>query len=363
MNKSYSFVSSPWRSIHGTEGIVLAHGWTRFQYDVTNWGKNFSYSVNLPRRLEKRLESAWLCQGMSWVNVIGGDISNLEQYDVGTVIHPNIIPKNIFIFIAPMSLNQCLESGSTEISQRVCDLIGLPKYKVEIYPFSFYGHNYQFQAIQDLQKFLRYDSSTQDFAESCGLPLIEVTSLFEDPDQAHNQPMEELDNWHVVRDNLALDEVLGSNSESIHDDTDAKLQEIWFPIPRIQREMKLTVLEILNYQDLDVSELDSCSEDWSDLGSETSKFDSASHVPIQYLEPSPWLEGYLIGNDDLNKSCRGPTSDMCQVWYKVWDSTLLTLEHHGVESRGKDENPNCERIKLFIIQSRVTRSKVLIPVA
>ncbi|THU81682.1 hypothetical protein K435DRAFT_469837 [Dendrothele bispora CBS 962.96] len=83
---------------------------------------------------------------------------------------------------------------------------------------------------------------------------------------------------------------------------------IWFPMPQLRQEMNLTVSDILSYQDLDPSELDSASDDWSDLGSETSKFDSPSDVSIQYLEPSPWLEGYLIGNDGLRKSCRGVAS-------------------------------------------------------
>ncbi|THU93744.1 hypothetical protein K435DRAFT_185085 [Dendrothele bispora CBS 962.96] len=74
--------------------------------------------------------------------------------------------------------------------------------------------------------------------------------------------------------------------------------------------MNLTVSEVPSYQDLDGSEQDSCSEDWtrSDLGSETSQFGSLSNVSIQYLEPSPWLDGYLIGNNSLSKSCRGVTS-------------------------------------------------------
>ncbi|THU81791.1 hypothetical protein K435DRAFT_784878 [Dendrothele bispora CBS 962.96] len=81
-------------------------------------------------------------------------------------------------------------------------------------------------------------------------------------------------------------------------------------MPQLQQEMNLTVSEILNYQDLDVSEQDSCSRDWSDLGFETSKFDSPSDISIRYLEPSAWLEGYLIGNDGLSKSCRGvPSQD------------------------------------------------------
>ncbi|THU79735.1 hypothetical protein K435DRAFT_519480 [Dendrothele bispora CBS 962.96] len=246
--------------------------------------------------------------------------------DVGTaVLHPNIIPKNIFMFIAPVSLNQCPESGSTEvswgeheenhhfwsfnpdgstqISQRVGDLIGLPKYKVEIFPVAFHYVNYQFQAIQQVQKFFGYDPSTQDFATACGLPLIEVIPLSEDPDKPHDQSIEELNNWHIVHANL--DEVSSLDSESIHEDTSAQSQGIWFSMPQLRQEMKLTVSEILSYQDLDGSEQNSCSEDWSDLGSETSKFDSLSNVLIQYLEPSPWLEGYLIGNHDLSKFYRG----------------------------------------------------------
>ncbi|THV00130.1 hypothetical protein K435DRAFT_837429 [Dendrothele bispora CBS 962.96] len=322
LDRSYLFMVSPWRSIPEKEGILLEHGWTRFHYDVTNWGKKFTSYVSLPRILEKKLALAWLCQGMFVANSTGGDISKLVQYgvtsraeislmpDVGTVVlHPNIIPKNIFMFIAPVSLNQCSESGSTkvswgeheencyfwsfdqdgstQISQGVCDLIGLPKYKVEIEPWAWSCSNYQFQAIQQVQKFFGYDPSTQDFAKACGLPLIEITPLSEDPAESHG---------------------------SIHDDTISQPQRIWFRMPRPRQEMNLTVAEILSYQGLDASELDSCSEDWSDLGSETPKFDSPFDAPIQYLEPSPWLEGYLIDNYDLSKSCRGSASDMCQVW-------------------------------------------------
>ncbi|THU93755.1 hypothetical protein K435DRAFT_617683, partial [Dendrothele bispora CBS 962.96] len=63
--------------------------------------------------------------------------------------------------------------GSTQISQRICDLIGLPKYRVEINPWELSCPDYHFQAIQQVQKFLGYDPSTQDFAKACGLPLIE----------------------------------------------------------------------------------------------------------------------------------------------------------------------------------------------
>ncbi|THV00162.1 hypothetical protein K435DRAFT_855004 [Dendrothele bispora CBS 962.96] len=343
LDRSYSFMVSPWRSTHGKEGILFEHGWTQFHYNLTNWGKSFTSVVCLPHKLGKKLVSAWLCQGMFVANATVGDILRLEQYgvttrveislipDVGTVVlHPDIIPKNIFMFIAPVTLNQCPESGSTEvswgdhgghhyfwsfdpdgstqISQRVCDLIELPKYKAKIYRFTFSCTNYQFQAVQQVQKFFGYGSSTHGFAEACGLPLIEVVPYSEDTDKPHaDQSIEELDNWHLVHNNL--DKVSSSELESVHDDTGVQSQlEIWFPMPRLRQQMNLTVSEILSYQDLDGSELDSCSEDWSDLGSGSSKFDFPSDISIQYLEPSPWLEGYLIGNDGLSKSCRGVTS-------------------------------------------------------
>ncbi|THU80158.1 hypothetical protein K435DRAFT_810099 [Dendrothele bispora CBS 962.96] len=219
-DRSYSFMSSPWRSIQAKEGILLEHGWTRFHYDGTNWGRDFSCYVNLPQELETKLVAAWLCQGIFYDNATRDDTSDLEQHsvttgvdislvsDVGTVVlHPNIIPKNIFILIAPVSLKQCPESGSTEvswgehgenyyfwsfdpdgstqISQRVCDLIGLPKYKAETYAQARFCFNIQFQAIQQVQKFFGYDPLTRDFAKACGLPLIEVIPLSKDPDKSH----------------------------------------------------------------------------------------------------------------------------------------------------------------------------------
>ncbi|THV00134.1 hypothetical protein K435DRAFT_794371 [Dendrothele bispora CBS 962.96] len=355
LDLSYSSMVSPWRSIRAKEGILFEYGWTRFHYDATNWGKTFTTYVDLPQTLEKKLGSAWLCQGMFVANTIGGDMSP-EQYgvtrgvkislmpDIGTVVlHPNIIPENIFMFIAPVGLNQCPESGSTEvswgehgenhyfwsfdpdgstqISQRVCDLIGLPKYKLEATPLVLHCFDYQFQAIRQVQKFFGYDPSTQDFAKACGLPLIEITPLSKDPDA--DQSIEELDNWHMVHDNL--DEVSNLDSGSIHDDTISQPQRIWFPMPQLRQEMNLTVSEILSYQDLDLSELDSGSDDWSDLGSETSKLDSSSDVSIQYLEPSPWLEGYLIGNHDLSKLYRGITSQdgtrFCWMFDDVSDAS------------------------------------------
>ncbi|THV00126.1 hypothetical protein K435DRAFT_935353 [Dendrothele bispora CBS 962.96] len=290
---------NPWKSTPEKEGIVFEHGWTRFDYDGTNWGKNFSCSVNLPHTLETKLLSAWLCQGMFVANAAGGDVSKLDQYGVATsmeislvpdfvVQHPNIIPEKIYMFIAPVSFNQSLENGSTEMSwgereeihyfwsfdqkgipllQSVCDSIGLPKYKAETCSTMLFYCNFEFQAIQHLQEFFGYDPSTQDFTKACQLPLIEVIPLSEDPDKSH----EKLENWHTVHD-----EVSSSDSESTHDDTGAQSRAIWFAMPGVRQEMNLTVSEILSYQDLDVSELDSCFEDWSDLGSETSKFDSPS---------------------------------------------------------------------------------------
>ncbi|THV00141.1 hypothetical protein K435DRAFT_794375 [Dendrothele bispora CBS 962.96] len=254
LDRSYSFISIPWRSIPGKEGIIFKHGWTKFHYDVTNWGRTFTSYVQLPQALNKRLVSAWLCQGIFFANATGGDTSNLEHYgvtteveislmpDVGTVVlHPNIIPKNIFMFIAP-------------ISQRICDLIGLPKYQVKIFPSETFCFNYQFQAIQQVQRFLGYDMLTQDFAEVHGLPLIEVTPHSEDLNKPHDQSIEELDNRHIVHDKL--DEVLSSDSESVPDDTGVQSQEIWFPLPRLRQELNLNV--------------DSCLEGWRVVDSETS---------------------------------------------------------------------------------------------
>ncbi|THU82550.1 hypothetical protein K435DRAFT_808195 [Dendrothele bispora CBS 962.96] len=199
-----------------------------------------------------------------------------------------------------------------------------------------------FQAIQQVQKFFGYDPLTQDLAKACGLPLIEVVPHSEDSDKPHD----ELDSWDIIHGDL--DEVSSSDSELIHDNTSAQPRKIWFPIPRLRQEMNLTVSEILSYQDLDNPELDSCSEDWSDLGSETYKFDSPSDVPLHYLEPSPWLEGYLITNDGLNKSCKGVTSR---------DGSRFCWMFELDVPEGERQKIPIDRIKLSIIQSRVIGPK------
>ncbi|THV04335.1 hypothetical protein K435DRAFT_835440 [Dendrothele bispora CBS 962.96] len=329
--------TSNFRSTSGKKGTVLEHGWTQFHYNVTNWGRNFFSDVDLPQTLGKKLVSAWLCQGMFVANATGSDELRLEQ------------DGELPLFLDMVNQDLCLESGSTkvswgeyaenyyfwsydpvgssQISQRVCDLIGLPKYKMEIYSLGSSYFSYQFQAIQQVQKLFGYDPLTQDFAEACGLPLIEVVPHSEDPGNSQ----EELDSWHIIHGDL--DEVSSSDSESIHNDTSAQPQEIWFPMPRLRQEMNLTVSELLNYQDLDASEQESCSQGWSDLGSETSKFDSPPEIPIQYFEPTPWLEGYLIGNDGLSKSCRGVrpvTCTRCGIRFgnhnSGWGSTVLKVE-------------------------------------
>ncbi|THU89581.1 hypothetical protein K435DRAFT_841758 [Dendrothele bispora CBS 962.96] len=118
--------------------------------------------------------------------------------DIGTVIlHPNILPGNIFLFIAPVILNKCPENGSTEvslgkhgenhyfwsfdpdgsthISKEVCDIIGLPKYRASLLPLVAGYQDYHWKAIQRLQELCGYDPSTQDFARANGFPLLEIS--------------------------------------------------------------------------------------------------------------------------------------------------------------------------------------------
>ncbi|THU86203.1 hypothetical protein K435DRAFT_805274 [Dendrothele bispora CBS 962.96] len=295
LDKSYSFMVSAWRSMTEKEGIQLEHGWTRFHYDITHWGKNFSCSVNLPQKLEKELVSAWLCQRRFVANATEGDMLRLEQYGVTTevmlslmldvgaaVLHPNIIPKNIFMFLAPVSLNQCPESGSTQ---------------------------------------------------ACGMPLIELIPPYEDPGRSHAE--EELDNWHKYN----LDEVSSSDSEPIHDNTSAQSHGIWFLMPWLQQEMKLTVSEILNYQDLDLSELDSGSDG------------------VIWGQRHPNLTPHLMSQSNILNQVHGwmvPQSTLSAGF--VLDAITLMFGFNHKSGRGKVK---LREDQAFIVQSRVTRLKIL----
>ncbi|THU90490.1 hypothetical protein K435DRAFT_600589, partial [Dendrothele bispora CBS 962.96] len=102
----------------------------------------------------------------------------------------------LFLFIAPVTLNRCPKSGSTEVrwlangkdhyfwsfdpsgsnslSKRVCDLLGLPKYRTDILSMAWKLPNYQHDAVKYLQEIQGFDPWTQDFARACGLPLFEM---------------------------------------------------------------------------------------------------------------------------------------------------------------------------------------------
>ncbi|THU89577.1 hypothetical protein K435DRAFT_284734 [Dendrothele bispora CBS 962.96] len=218
LDESYSCRADPWCRQFGSvfceeERELLESGWTRFHYGVGIWGKGFSFEIRLPQ--SEKILSSWLCQAMSVANTAGDNASRLKAYvgaqiflnpeDMNMVIHPNIIPRDIFLFIAPVSLKRCQESGSTtvnwvehrenlyywsfdpdgftRISEKVCNLIGLPKYKTILHPVPVQYHDYQFQAIQSIQEFMGYDPLSSDFAQACGLPLLETISPSENQDK------------------------------------------------------------------------------------------------------------------------------------------------------------------------------------
>ncbi|THU83525.1 hypothetical protein K435DRAFT_871195 [Dendrothele bispora CBS 962.96] len=247
LDESYSYMSHPWESDSG-EGILYANGWTRM-----NWGQRFCYRVDIPEPSMRKISSAWLCQAMFYAHTTGNDISRLEQYvfiwqtivaslearaflklDVGAVaLHLDIIPRNIFLFIAPVSIDKCPQSGSTivsweghrgnhyfwsfdpdglnQIPKRVCDIIGLPRYKAELLPLLYSYHNYQLQAIQCVQEFMGYNTSTQDFAHACGLPLLEIIRPSENLAIFIDSSADDLDVWCDAQNSLG--EVSRSDSE------------------------------------------------------------------------------------------------------------------------------------------------------
>ncbi|THU88852.1 hypothetical protein K435DRAFT_573672, partial [Dendrothele bispora CBS 962.96] len=104
----------------------------------------------------------------------------------------------VYLFIAPVTVDRCLESGSTEVrwltngrdhyfwsfdpsgatplSRRVCNILGLPNYRTRV---AFEGpskmfFDYQYEATKYLQEIQGFDPSTQDYARARGLPLAEM---------------------------------------------------------------------------------------------------------------------------------------------------------------------------------------------
>ncbi|THU96388.1 hypothetical protein K435DRAFT_664562 [Dendrothele bispora CBS 962.96] len=113
------------------------------------------------------------------------------------------MPRNVYLFIAPVTLNRSPESGSTEVrwlangtdhyfwsldrsgstplSRRICDILGLPNYTTSVdLVRSYKFFDYQYEATKYLQEIQGFDPLTQDYARARGLPLAEMISPFED---------------------------------------------------------------------------------------------------------------------------------------------------------------------------------------
>ncbi|THU79029.1 hypothetical protein K435DRAFT_698808 [Dendrothele bispora CBS 962.96] len=111
------------------------------------------------------------------------------------------MPRNVYLFIAPVTLNRCPESGSTEVrwltngrdhyfwsfdpsgsmplSRRVCNILGLPRYRTSISSRTYNLFDYQYEAAKYLQEIQGFDPLTQDYARARGLPLLEMFSPLE----------------------------------------------------------------------------------------------------------------------------------------------------------------------------------------
>ncbi|THU78689.1 hypothetical protein K435DRAFT_876356 [Dendrothele bispora CBS 962.96] len=155
--------------------------------------------------------------------------------------------KNVFLFIAPVTLNRCPESGSTEarwftngrdhyfwsfdpsgstpLSRRTCNILGLPKYRTSISSMVHNLFDYQYEAAKYLQEIQGFDPLTQDYARFCGLPLLEMFSPLE---HFHLNDLTEeyqgaLDAWSDAKETLSN----MSDSESVYEGASSQLQNVF----------------------------------------------------------------------------------------------------------------------------------------
>ncbi|THU81140.1 hypothetical protein K435DRAFT_624600, partial [Dendrothele bispora CBS 962.96] len=102
----------------------------------------------------------------------------------------------VYLFIAPVTLDRCPESGSTEVrwltnrsdhyfwsfdpsgstplSRRACNILELPNYTTHVVLTGSYLSNYHHEAAKYLQEIQGFDPLTQDFTQAYGLPLVEM---------------------------------------------------------------------------------------------------------------------------------------------------------------------------------------------
>ncbi|THU85598.1 hypothetical protein K435DRAFT_869105 [Dendrothele bispora CBS 962.96] len=156
------------------------------------------------------------------------------------------LDRNVFLFIAPVTLNRCPESGSTEVrwltngrdhyfwsfdpsgstplSRRTCNNLGLPKYKTSISSMVHNLFDYQYAAAKYLQEIQGFDPLTQDFAQTHGLPLVEILSPSKHfhPNVVNltEEDQEELYTWYDAEETLSDK----SDSESVYEEASSQIQ-------------------------------------------------------------------------------------------------------------------------------------------
>ncbi|THU85788.1 hypothetical protein K435DRAFT_868925 [Dendrothele bispora CBS 962.96] len=244
-----------------------------------------------------------------------------DRIDNRVVGHPVVMPRNVYLFIAPVTLNRCPESGSTGVrwlanqknhyfwsfdpsgttplSRRICDILGFPKYRTSISPILHKSFDYQYAAARYLQEIQGFDPLTQDYARFHGLPLVEVFSPLEhfrrNVVDSAEEDQEVLDMWSDAEETLSN----VSDSETVYADASSQLQTIPFPIPSTEQRLNWITPKFSGDLDLRNFEGDcSFNEESDESASQTSGllpyFGSALTTGCKL---SSWLRAYLIQGD------------------------------------------------------------------
>ncbi|THU77921.1 hypothetical protein K435DRAFT_786468 [Dendrothele bispora CBS 962.96] len=344
----------PWRCNYdyGNNGKLLGTGWTRFHYE-SYIGKEFQLRVDCSPESTDRIWNAWFHQKQYYRNVVQGDA--FDKFDLTTELtfhlkksidnrvvgHPVVMPRDVYLFIAPVTLNRCPESGSTEVrwltngrdhyfwsfdpsgstplSRRVCDILGLPKFRTSISSIVDKSIDYEFEAASYLQEIQGFDPLTQDYARARGLPLLEMFSPLEYslPNDSIEEDQEALDAWYDAEETLSDK----SDSESVYEDARSQLQTIPFPIPSAEQKLNWTTPQIPDDLDLGNFEGNFSFNEESDDDSASQAFGlnpSFGSALTTGCKPSSWLRAYLIQEDveswtgerDRNEFCWRFTSSV-----------------------------------------------------
>ncbi|THU88860.1 hypothetical protein K435DRAFT_865887 [Dendrothele bispora CBS 962.96] len=190
-------------------------------------------------------------------------------------------------------------SGSTPLSRRVRNILGLPIYRIcvnagESYLFL----DYQHEAVKYVQEIQGFDPLTQDYARARGLPLVEMISPLENfhLNDSAKEDQEALDAWYDAEKTLSN----MSDSESVHEEASSQLQTISFPIPGAKQKLNGSTPEISGNSDLGSFEGDFSFDEESDYDSASQALGlnpSFGSALATGCKPSSWLRAYLIQGD------------------------------------------------------------------